>query len=109
VVIADKKGIEPGAVRRRRSLDHPALPGAGPLRPGDYSTIAEIVRSTVSTVSKALKKLEALGLLRRYQRHAERGDYDSTLYELFPGWVLSKRTVPYCPNGQKGVLSNRTE
>jgi hypothetical protein len=54
------------------------------------NTIAKHVKTTVRKVSLALKKLEAratdagVRVLRRHQRRTEHGDYDSTLYELFP-------------------------
>jgi predicted transcriptional regulator len=48
------------------------------------NTIAKLTGTTVSKVSLAITKLEAAGLLRRHRRQSEYGDYDSTLYELFP-------------------------
>jgi hypothetical protein len=70
-------------------------------------TIAELAVTTVSKVSLAIKKLEARGsLLRKHQRRTEHGDYDSTLYELFPDGlfpdgmvVLPQKVVPTAHGG----------
>jgi hypothetical protein len=67
------------------------------------NTIAKLAGTTVPKVSLAIKKLEARGgLLRKRQRRTEHGDYDSTLYELFPDGmaVLPQKVVPTARGGR---------